>query len=446
MMQTEAYWENLVKRSICRFLLLSEIAKGPVHGYGLNQAIRAACQGCCEPTEAMVYSTMRELIDGGYVTYREEEHQGRRRRVCWLTSSGTAAFQAAARVWEKMLPKVEGSVALALSGVTPAENGNYPDYTETTKLAGGTMTANPEEIKEEEIKQIVRERYGAKARGVLPSPRTAPADSNQAACCAPGCCGQADEAQPAASEPQQLGSRRAIQLIDVTPTFSGDAGCCGPEDLDRALKIYQAGQLAGLPAESVAASAGCGNPTALAGLQRGERVLDLGSGGGIDCFLAAQQVGEEGHVTGLDMTPDMLELARKNQATLGLKNVEFVQGEMEKMPLPESSVDVIISNCVVCLSPDKDAVFQESFRVLAPGGRIHLSDMMSLSSEGPSRTDAEAWASCIAGAEDQEVYLARLRRAGFVDIEITEETVRFDETEGAPLNVASVKVVANKPE
>jgi len=236
-----------------------------------------------------------------------------------------------------------------------------------------------------------------------------------------------------------------IQLIDVTPTASSNAGCCGPEDMERALKIYQAGQLAGLPAESVAASAGCGNPTALAGLQPGERVLDLGSGGGIDCFLAAQQVGETGHVTGLDMTPDMLELARQNQANLGLKNVEFVQGELEKMPLPDASVDVIISNCVVCLSPDKDAVFQESFRVLAPGGRIHLSDMMSLGPEGPSRTDPEAWASCIAGAEDQEVYLARLRSAGFVDIEITEESVRFDEEGGVPLNVASVKVVANKP-
>ena len=172
--------------------------------------------------------------------------------------------------------------------------------------------------------------------------------------------------------------------------------------------------------------------------------MDLGSGGGIDCFLAAQQVGPEGHVTGLDMTQDMLDLARRNQASLGVTNVEFIQGEIERIPLPDASVDVVISNCVVCLSPDKDAVFQETYRVLAPGGRINLSDMMALTSEGPARTDAEAWASCIAGAENQEVYLERLRKAGFENVETTEEQIRFD-GEGVPMNVASVKVVARKP-
>ena len=114
-MQTEAYWENLVKRSLCRFLLLGELAKGPLHGYGLNQAIRRACQGCCEPTEAMVYSTMKELLDGGLVECREEEHQGRRRRVCWLTPTGEEAFRAGARVWEKMLPTVDRLIAQALA-------------------------------------------------------------------------------------------------------------------------------------------------------------------------------------------------------------------------------------------------------------------------------------------------------------------------------------------
>ena len=117
MMQTEEYWENLVKRSLCRFLLLAELSKGPVHGYRINQAIKVACQGCCEPTEAMVYSTVKELMEGGYVEYRMEEHGGRQRRVCWLTLSGEEAFRAAARVWEKMLPKVEDSVAQALNGV-----------------------------------------------------------------------------------------------------------------------------------------------------------------------------------------------------------------------------------------------------------------------------------------------------------------------------------------
>ena len=221
------------------------------------------------------------------------------------------------------------------------------------------------------------------------------------------------------------------------------------------MRLYNEGQLAGLPAESIAASApaggeGCGvaalqQPNRrLADLKKGERVLDLGSGGGIDCFLAANQVGDSGHVFGLDMTPDMLELARTNQANLGLTNVEFVQGEMENMPLPDSSVDVVISNCVVCLSPDKDAVFQETFRVLASGGRIHISDMMSNTHEGPARTDPEAWASCIAGAEHRDVYLDRLRKAGFEGITITEETARCDD-EGVPMNVSSVKVVAHKP-
>lgn len=254
----------------------------------------------------------------------------------------------------------------------------------------------------EEIKRLVRDRYGARAKNV-------------------------------------------IELTAVQQPSDGDAACCSPADMDRALRLYNEGQLAGLPAESIAASAGCGNPTALADLKAGERVLDLGSGGGIDCFLAASQVGQSGHVIGLDMTPDMLELARKNQANLGLTNVEFVQGEMEDMPLPDASLDVVISNCVVCLSPDKDAVFRETFRVLAPGGRVHISDMMSASDEGPARTDPEAWASCIAGAEQRGVYLDRLHRAGFVDITITEESVRFDQ-EGVPMNVSSVKVVAHKPE
>ena len=118
-MQQEAYWENLVKRSLCRFLLLAQLDLGPVHGYGINQAIKEACQGCCEPTEAMVYSTMKELIDGGYVIWRNEEHQGRNRRVCWLTPIGREAFKAAARVWRKMLPTVEHTVGQALD---PAPN------------------------------------------------------------------------------------------------------------------------------------------------------------------------------------------------------------------------------------------------------------------------------------------------------------------------------------
>lgn len=124
-MQQEAYWENLVKRSLCRFLLLAQLDRGPVHGYGINQAIKAACQGCCEPTEAMVYSTMKELIDGNYVVWRNETHQGRNRRVCWLTPIGRDAFRAAARVWRKMLPTIEEGVAQALDPATePTKNVN----------------------------------------------------------------------------------------------------------------------------------------------------------------------------------------------------------------------------------------------------------------------------------------------------------------------------------
>ena len=183
---------------------------------------------------------------------------------------------------------------------------------------------------QEQIKELVRERYGARAERVI---NLTPAELTHTESDGCGC--------------------------------STDGACCGVEDLDHAMLLYNAGQLSGLPMESIAASAGCGNPTALAGLQPGERVLDLGSGGGIDCFLAAQQVGETGKVTGLDMTPSMLELARANKAKLGIENVDFVQGEMEKMPIPDSSVDVIISNCVINLSADKDAVLTEAFRVLA---------------------------------------------------------------------------------
>jgi len=270
------------------------------------------------------------------------------------------------------------------------------------------MTANHDEIKEQ-----VRQSYGARAQRVIDL-----------------------TPDPAAGHQQNDGRACA-----------GQSACCGPDATDHAMRLYEHEQLAGLPTESIAASAGCGNPTALAGLQPGERVLDLGSGGGIDCFLAAREVGETGHVTGLDMTPAMLELARQNQAKFGLTNVEFVQGEMEAMPLPDDSYDVIISNCVICLSPDKDAVFSESFRVLARGGRIHLSDVVALNPEGPAATDAQSWVSCTAGAEYHEVYVKRLERAGFQDIRIESENYHFlnDDEDGSAIDTASFKVVAYKP-
>ena len=255
---------------------------------------------------------------------------------------------------------------------------------------------------------------------------------------------ESQEIKRLVSERYAKDAKAVIELTAVEQPSGGADACCPPSGVDRAMTLYKKAQLEGLPAESIAISLGCGNPTALAELKAGERVLDLGSGGGIDCFLAAQQVGESGHVIGLDMTPDMLELARTNQAKLGLTNVEFVHGEIENIPLPDASVDVVISNCVVCLSPDKDAVFREAFRVLAPGGRLHISDMMAINDEGPVVKDTEAWVMCSAGAEPKGAYLGRLRSAGFEGIVITEETACVEND--APADVSSVKVVARKPQ
>jgi SAM-dependent methyltransferase len=206
---------------------------------------------------------------------------------------------------------------------------------------------------------------------------------------------------------------------------SGSApGCCGslaPEGVADPVTagLYDEQEKSGVPAEAVLASLGCGNPTALAQLGAGEVVLDLGSGGGIDVLLSAKRVGRTGKAYGLDMTDEMLALARENQKRSGLENVEFLKGEIENIPLPEGSLDVIISNCVINLSTDKDRVLAEAFRVLKPGGRLAVSDLVVRGELPPGiRGSVELWAGCMAGALEEGVYREKLGRAGFVEIEI----------------------------
>jgi len=193
------------------------------------------------------------------------------------------------------------------------------------------------------------------------------------------------------------------------------AGDCNPITSN----LYEAAETADLPADAVTASLGCGNPTALAQLEAGEIVLDLGSGGGIDVLLSAKRVGPTGKAYGLDMTDEMLTLARGNQRKAGVENVEFLKGEIESIPLPDNWVDVIISNCVINLSADKDSVFAEAFRVLRPGGRLAISDVVV---RGPMpaeiRQSVELWIGCVAGALEENEYRAKLAMAGFEEIDL----------------------------
>jgi SAM-dependent methyltransferase len=192
-------------------------------------------------------------------------------------------------------------------------------------------------------------------------------------------------------------------------------GCCDPITSD----LYDAAQTGELPQEAVLASLGCGNPTALAQLNPGETVLDLGSGGGIDVLLSARRVGLTGKAFGLDMTEEMLALARENQRKAGVENVEFLKGEIENIPLPDNSVDVIISNCVINLSGDKDRVLREAFRVLKPGGRFAVSDVVTRGEVPPDvRQNMLLWVGCIAGALNDYDYVAKLAKVGFDSIDI----------------------------
>ncbi len=256
-------------------------------------------------------------------------------------------------------------------------------------------------MSDQTIQQAVRDKYGAFARSVS-TPTTG------------GCCG------PASS-------------------------CCGGDPITG--DLYADAQTQDLPAEAVAASLGCGNPTALAQLEPGQVVLDLGSGGGIDVLLSAKRVGPTGKAYGLDMTDDMLALARENQRKAGATNVEFLKGTIEAIPLPDDSVDVIISNCVINLSADKDAVLREAFRVLKPGGLFAVSDVVVRGEVPPDiRRNMELWVGCIAGALEQDDYTARLRAAGFTDVDLEPWRVYQVEDARAFLTDAGVDVDALAPQ
>jgi SAM-dependent methyltransferase len=235
---------------------------------------------------------------------------------------------------------------------------------------------------------------------------------------------------------------------------TGGSSCCGAAPSSRGSadpitsNLYDSGQTGEIPEDAVRASLGCGNPTALARLNPGETVLDLGSGGGIDVLLSARRVGPEGKAYGLDMTDEMLALARENQRKSGVANVEFLKGEIENIPLPADSVDVIISNCVINLSADKDRVLQEAFRVLKPGGRLAVSDVV-VRGDVPAevRRSMELWVGCIAGALRDDDYIAKLTLAGFdaIDIEPTrvyniEDARQFLDQEGLDVDAIAPQV------
>jgi arsenite methyltransferase len=232
-------------------------------------------------------------------------------------------------------------------------------------------------VSDENIQQVVKEKYGAVARQVA---------EGKTACCGGG----------------------------------GELSCCDPITRD----LYDTAEKGALPAEAVAASLGCGNPTALALLQPGEVVLDLGSGGGIDVLLSAKRVAPDGKAYGLDMTDEMLALAWENQKKAGVENVEFLKGTIEDIPLPDNSVDVVISNCVINLSGDKDRVLREAFRVLKPGGRFAVSDVV-IRGEVPAeiRRSMELWVGCVAGALQDTEYLEKLQHAGFESIDVEQTRV-----------------------
>jgi len=262
-----------------------------------------------------------------------------------------------------------------------------------------TTNAIAQNSDKETVQKTVKEKYGAAARQVR--------DTSTSACC--------------------------------TPAFS----CCDPITGN----LYGDAEKGALPAKAVQASLGCGNPTALIELKPGETVLDLGSGGGIDVLLSARRVGPSGKAYGLDMTDDMLALARENQRQAGVENVEFLKGEIENIPLPDNSVDVVISNCVINLSADKERVLREAFRVLKPGGRFAVSDVVARGEVPDAVRDSMAlWVGCIAGALEENEYTAKLAKAGFTAISVEPTRIYSIEDARRFLEDAGIDVDAIAPQ
>lgn len=271
-------------------------------------------------------------------------------------------------------------------------------------------------IDTERVHEAVRERYSRLA-----------VESSDAGCCSSGsdCCGTAAD----------------VALAEIA---------LGGESLNSVYSDLYAADTSWLPQEVTGLSLGCGDPITLAGLRPGQTVLDLGSGGGIDAFMAARQVGPAGHVIGVDMTPEMLAKAERNKAQVGLSNVAFRHGYIENLPVDDESIDVILSNCVINLSPDKAVVFREAYRVLRPGGRLAVSDMMTRGLfAAEDRANLSAWAGCVTGAEDVAVYAAAMRAAGFADISIVDKAEPAVEladlpAESGPARLFSARVTATK--
>jgi arsenite methyltransferase len=280
---------------------------------------------------------------------------------------------------------------------------------------------------DEQLRQEVSTRYARTALQVLGA-----ASESPVSCCGPECCG-----------PSQTTETQPETTIQASPCCG--SSCCTPDANNSdpiTSNLYTQIELGELPVAATLASLGCGNPTALAELRHGEKVLDLGSGGGIDVLLSAKRVGPTGFAYGLDMTDPMLELAERNRQEAGIENVQFLKGIIEAIPLPDNAVDVVISNCVINLSADKGQVLREAYRVLTPGGRFAVSDIV-VQGRLPAilRRDLESWAGCVAGALEEATYRSLLHAAGFVDIEI-EVTRRYSlddiASSGASASIASL--------